>query len=88
MWFISLILFLVIVGFAGWLAGMMVYGKGLGLIRNVGSGLLGALLSFAVLGLLRVQVVSFLGILLTSTAGATVILAILKTSTRRVKLKV
>ena len=37
MWFTSLILFLIIVGLAGWLAGIIVYGKGLGFIRNLGA---------------------------------------------------
>ena len=83
MWFYSLIIFLVIVGCSGWLAGKLVCGKGLGLIRNVGIGLLGAILSFLVLGLFGIQVESFPGILLASTVGATTILAIIKTVRRR-----
>ena len=89
MWLTSLIIFLIIVGFAGWLAGLLVYGRGFGLIRNLGIGLLGAILSYVLLGLFGVQVASFLAVLLVSTAGATVILATIKTSTRRsTKLKV
>ena len=83
MWFTSLMLFLIIAGFAGWLAAKLVYGEGLGLIRNLGSGLLGAVLSYVVLGLLRVQVVSFLGMLLASTVGATALLAAIKTGSGR-----
>ena len=83
MWFTSLIIFLVIVGFSGWLAGKLVYGKGLGLIRNVGIGLLGAILSFLVLGLFRIQVESFLGMLLASSVGAATILAFIKTVRHR-----
>ena len=78
MWLISLVLFLIIVGFAGWLAGRLIYGKGLGLIRSVGCGLFGAFLSFVVLGLFGIQVQSFAGMLLASFAGALAILIAIK----------
>lgn len=79
MWLVSLVLFLLLVGFSGWLSGKLIYGKGLGLVINVGSGLFGFFLSYTVLGLFGIQVVSFTGMFFASTAGATVILALIKT---------
>ena len=69
---------LVIGAIAGWLAGKIVHGAGLGLIGNIVIGILGALVASWVLPQLGVVLASgTLGSILNATIGAVIILVIL-----------
>ena len=74
----NLILFLVIGGVAGFLAGQVWKGKGFGLIVNVLVGVAGSFIGGWVFGLLGIRAGGgMLGSLVTATAGALILLAVL-----------
>jgi len=74
----NLILFLVIGGVAGFLAGQLWKGKGFGLIVNVLVGVAGSFIGGWVFGLLGIRAGGgMLGSLVTATAGALILLAVL-----------
>jgi uncharacterized membrane protein YeaQ/YmgE (transglycosylase-associated protein family) len=72
------IVFLVIGGVAGLLAGLIVKGGGLGLVGNIVAGVLGALLGGWLFKLLKINIGGgeWVGPLVTATAGAIVILVV------------
>lgn len=73
----GLIIFLAIGAIAGWLAGTLMKGKGLGLIGNIIVGVIGAVLGGYVFGLLGISIVGgLLGSIITATAGAVILLFI------------
>lgn len=61
---------LIIGGIAGWLAGKIMQGRGLGLWANIAVGVVGALLGGAMLKQLGMQMDGAIGQLLTATVGA------------------
>ena len=72
------IVFVVIGGVAGWLAGLIFKGGGFGLIGNIIVGLLGALLGGWLFGLLGISVGGeWVGPIVTATVGAVVLLAVI-----------
>jgi uncharacterized membrane protein YeaQ/YmgE (transglycosylase-associated protein family) len=72
------IVFLVIGGIAGLLAGLIVKGGGLGLVGNIVVGVLGALLGGWLFKLMKISIGGeWLGPLVTATAGAVVLLFVL-----------
>lgn len=73
----NLIFFLVIGLLAGWLAGLIMRGGGLGLLGNMVVGVVGAFLGGFLFDVLRISVGGFIGSLLTATVGAVVLLFIL-----------
>jgi uncharacterized membrane protein YeaQ/YmgE (transglycosylase-associated protein family) len=72
------IVFLVIGGVAGLLAGLIVKGGGLGLVGNIVAGVLGALVGGWLFKLLKINIGGgeWVGPLVTATAGAIVILVV------------
>lgn len=72
----SLIYVLIVGGIAGWLAGLVMKGGGMGLIMNIILGILGAFVGDWLLGdVLKVSLASgMLGDILESAIGAAVIL--------------
>jgi uncharacterized membrane protein YeaQ/YmgE (transglycosylase-associated protein family) len=76
MW--QLLLFLLIGGIAGWVAGQITKGKGFGLPGNVVVGVLGAMLGGLLFRVLGLYPYSFLGALVTAVVGSTLLLILLR----------
>ncbi len=72
-----LIFFLLIGLLAGWLAGLIMRGGGIGLLGNMVVGVIGAFLGGFLFDALRITVGGFIGSLLTATVGAVVLLFII-----------
>lgn len=70
----ALIIVLVIGGIAGWLAGMVMKGRGFGLLGDIVIGIVGAFLGSFLLGLLGIAFYGLFGVLLTAFIGAVVLL--------------
>ncbi|MEM9292831.1 MAG: GlsB/YeaQ/YmgE family stress response membrane protein [Acidobacteriota bacterium] len=70
---------LILVGLAaGWLAGLVMKGRGLGTVGNIIVGIVGAFLGSWVLGLLGVSIASgIVGSIITAFIGAVILLALL-----------
>ena len=68
------IAFLVIGLIAGWLAGVIMKGKGQGLLINLVIGVIGAFLGGYLFGVLGLSAYGFIGSLITATVGAVVLL--------------
>jgi uncharacterized membrane protein YeaQ/YmgE (transglycosylase-associated protein family) len=79
----SIITWIVIGGFSGWLAGLIVEGYGLGLLGNIAIGILGAAIAGLSLAALGVHVGTTTGNVVASTLGA-VLLLLLAELLRRV----
>ena len=80
----SLILWIVIGGLAGWLAGQLVKGRGYGCIGNVVVGVIGAVVGgwlFQVTGIQ--QLPGLIGSLVTAVIGAVALIAVLRLLTER-----
>jgi len=74
----SLIVWLVIGLIAGWLAGQIVKGYGLGLVGNLVVGVVGAFIGGWLLGLLNIQIgAGILAAIINATVGAVVLLLII-----------
>ena len=68
------IVFLVIGGIAGWLAGLILKGGGFGLVGNIVVGILGALLGGWLFKLLKISIGGeWVGPIVTATVGAVVL---------------
>ena len=61
---------------AGWLAGQFMKGRGFGLVGNLVIGVIGAFLGGMVFGSLGIIPAGLIGSLVTATAGAVILLAI------------
>ncbi|MDI9244012.1 GlsB/YeaQ/YmgE family stress response membrane protein [Marinobacter sp. CHS3-4] len=72
----NLILFLIIGGIAGWLAGLIMKGRGFGIMANIGIGIVGSFLGGFVFRLLGLAAQGAVGELVTATVGAVLLLAI------------
>ena len=73
------ILWTLVIGLvAGWLAGVITKGKDFGLLGNLVVGVLGALLGSFVFGLLGITAWGLLGRLVIATAGAVMLLYLLR----------
>ena len=70
------ILWIVIGGVAGWLAGQFMRGGGLGLIGNVVTGIIGGVIGGWIFGLFGITAGGMFGSLITSLAGAVLLLFI------------
>lgn len=71
----NLILFLIIGGVAGWLAGLIMKGRGFGVLANIGIGIVGSFIGGLVFGLLQLHAGGTIGELVTATVGAVLLLA-------------
>ena len=63
---------------AGWLAGQLTKGQGFGLVGDLVVGVIGALLGGFLFGLVGLAPSSLLGSLITATAGAVLLVVILR----------
>lgn len=70
----SLIIFLVIGAVAGWLAGLLLKGRGFGVLGNIVVGIIGAVLGGFLFGALGIAAGGLIGSISTATAGAVVLL--------------
>lgn len=70
----SLIIFLVIGAVAGWLAGLIMKGRGFGLLGNIIVGIIGAILGGFLFGVLGIVAGGLIGSIVTATVGAVVLL--------------
>ena len=81
MTFLSIITFLVIGGVAGWLAGLLVKGRGFGIIGDIIVGIIGAfiggfvLIFFGLAGLFGAGIISAIAV---AFIGAVILLSIIK----------
>jgi uncharacterized membrane protein YeaQ/YmgE (transglycosylase-associated protein family) len=76
----SIIIILVLGAVAGWLAGMVFQGGGLGLIGNIVVGIIGGFIGYWLLPKLGVHIntgTSWLNYVLTAAIGAVVLLALI-----------
>lgn len=75
----SILWFLIIGAVAGWLAGLLMKGKGFGLLGNIVIGCIGALLGGFLFGLLGISSGgSLIGSLITALMGAVVLIYIVR----------
>ena len=63
------IMFLIIGGVAGWLAGQLMKGRGFGLFGNIGIGIVGAFLGGFLFNLLGLSATGLIGSIVTATAA-------------------
>lgn len=80
---LSIVLFILVGGIAGFIASKIVRGAGLGVIGNVVVGIVGAFLGYFLFSLVGMSFGGILGTLFTATIGALVLLAIVGLFTRR-----
>ena len=71
---VSILLWLVIGGIAGWLAGEVMRGAGFGLVGNIIVGILGAVLGGFVFGALGITFGGIIGSLIGAFLGACILL--------------
>lgn len=75
----NLVIFLIIGGVAGWLAGMIIKGFGFSLVGNVIVGIIGAFLAGYILPIIGISIGGgILGSIINATIGAVILLFILK----------
>lgn len=70
----GLIAFVIIGLIAGWLAGLIMKGKGAGLVMNLVVGVIGAFVGGFLFRLVGLSAHGFIGSLITATVGAVVLL--------------
>ncbi len=70
------IIFLLIGGIAGWLAGRIMKGGGFGVLGNIVVGIVGSVIGGFTFGLFGLESGSFLGSIVTATVGAVILLAL------------
>ena len=70
----GLIMFLVIGGVAGWLAGLLMKGRGFGLLGNIVVGIIGSFIGGFLANVVGIAATGILGSILLATAGAAVLL--------------
>lgn len=75
---IALILFLIIGAIAGWLAGLVVKGRGFGLLGDIVVGIVGAIIGGYLLAIIGFVAWGLIGSLITAFIGAVVLLFIIK----------
>jgi uncharacterized membrane protein YeaQ/YmgE (transglycosylase-associated protein family) len=71
---INLIVFLAIGALAGWLAGIIMKGRGFGLIGDIIVGIVGAVLGGFVFGLFGITTGGIIGAIVMATIGAVILL--------------
>lgn len=72
----NLILFLIIGGVAGWLAGLIMKGRGFGVLANIGIGIVGSFVGGFLFRMLQLTPEGRIGELVTATVGAVLLLAV------------
>jgi uncharacterized membrane protein YeaQ/YmgE (transglycosylase-associated protein family) len=79
----AIIAWIIIGGIAGWLAGLIVEGYGLGLIGNIVVGIIGAAIAGLITPLLGLHIETKLGHIVATTLGAIVLLLLVGALRRR-----
>jgi uncharacterized membrane protein YeaQ/YmgE (transglycosylase-associated protein family) len=79
----NLILFLLVGLAAGWLAGRIMKGSGLGLVGDLVVGVIGSFIGVWLFGLLGISAGGTLGLLVASTVGALLLLYVLRLIKKR-----
>lgn len=74
----GLIVYLIIGGIAGWLAGHFMKGKGFGILRNIIIGIIGSFIGGFGFDLLGLSSTGFIGSVVTATVGAVVLIYIVR----------
>ena len=74
----SLVIFLLIGAVAGWLAGQIMRGGGLGLLGNIVVGVIGALIGGWLFGALGIAVGGLIGSIIAATVGAIILIALIR----------
>ena len=69
---------LLVGGLAGWLAGLLIKGGGYGLLGNIVIGIVGAMIGGNLFHALGISAGGLVGALLTATAGAVVLLFVVR----------
>ena len=72
----GIIAFLILGALAGWLAGKIMRGGGMGLVGNIIVGIVGAVIGGSITGLIGISAAGFIGQLVTATLGAIILLFI------------
>jgi len=79
----NLIIFIIVGAIAGFLAGKVMTGHGLGLVWDIVVGILGAFLGGWLAGLVGIAVTSTLALIIVAFVGAVILLAIFRLVTSR-----
>lgn len=74
----GLIIFLAIGALAGWLAGTLMKGGGFGLLGNIVVGVIGAVVGGYMFSLLGISAGGLIGSIVTATAGAALMLFVVR----------
>lgn len=74
----SLLIFLAIGALAGWIAGIIMKGRGFGVIGNIIVGVVGAILGGSVFSFLGLTAGGLIGSIITATVGAIILLFIIR----------
>lgn len=74
----AILLILVVGAIAGWLAGLIMKGSGFGLLGDIGIGIVGGFIGGFLFRLLGLQAESLLGGIVSATAGAVVLLFVIR----------
>jgi len=74
----ALVIFLVIGAVAGWLAGILMKGRGFGLLGNMAIGIIGAVLGGYIFSALGISAGGLIGSIVTATAGALLLLFVVQ----------
>ena len=72
----NIIIWLIIGGIAGFLAGIIKKGSGFGIFGNIIVGLVGSVVGGYIFGLFGIQDTNFIGSTLVATSGAVILLSI------------
>lgn len=72
------VIYLLIGGIAGWLAGLFMKGKGFGVLRNVIIGIIGSFIGSLTFNLLGLSSTGFIGSVVMATVGAVVLIYVVK----------
>ena len=70
--------FVIIGALGGWLAGLLTRGGGFGLVGDLAIGVLGAIVGGYAFNLQNIRAYGFVGSLVTATAGAALLLSIVR----------
>jgi uncharacterized membrane protein YeaQ/YmgE (transglycosylase-associated protein family) len=70
----GILIFLLIGGIAGWLAGTIIKGRGFGVVGNIVVGIVGAVVGGLLFDFLGVRSGGFLGSIITATLAAVILL--------------
>lgn len=74
----GIVVFVIIGGIAGWLAGQIMKGRGFGIPVNIAIGVIGAFIGGFLLGIVGFSATHLLGQIISATIGAVVLLYLVR----------